>query len=315
MVLGGTCIRQKPGDDISGTGTMSIAGGTVTVGVPGHRNDFGVRTFNMTGGLLILGRNFSPDTESLTGGTIQFTATQTGFQIPQFTYANVILSGSIMNLNLGNGSTVINGDLSITGTTVVSVRAPLTAHTLTLGGTIQEAGTWGGPFSGATNINTTYFTAAVTGDFITVTWLAVRPSLLAWSHLLCNPALPGTNVTFSTHQRGFARCGHTHWHGELCIDGTKLAWVMHIVRRRGNIYHEQPDARFAHGRGRICRRLEPYRHRPTAMAPGSSSTHRRLQGQSHHRSQSRVECQKSRYQRCSSMPAMPMAIRSTSTSV
>ncbi len=101
----------------------------------------------MTGGLLILGRGFTPNTESLTGGTIQFTATQTGFQIPQITYANVILSGGgngTMNLNLGNGDTVINGNLSITGTTVVSVRKALTAQSLTLGGTTVGAGTWGG---------------------------------------------------------------------------------------------------------------------------------------------------------------------------
>ncbi len=51
----------------------------------------------------------------------------------------VLSDNGTVKLNLGNGSTVINGDLSITGTTVVSVRAPLTAHTLTLGGTTQGA--------------------------------------------------------------------------------------------------------------------------------------------------------------------------------
>jgi large repetitive protein len=196
MVAGGT-VTTASGDKISGNGTMSIAGGTVTVGAPGQNNDCNVRTVNMTGGLLILGRNFSPNTESLTGGTIQFAATQTGFQIPQFTYASVILSGNgTMNLNLGNGDTVINGNLSITGTTVVSVRAPLTAHSLTLGGTTKGAGTWGGPLSGAGNINATYFTPALSGDYITVTTGGpnVTFGLVTSS---ANPALPGTNVTFS----------------------------------------------------------------------------------------------------------------------
>ncbi len=170
LVLGGT-VTTASGDNLEGSGTLTISNGTVTVGAPGQGNDFNVLILNMTGGLLILGRGFTPITANLTGGTIQFTATQTGFQIPQLTYANIILSGGgsgVMNLNLGNGNTVINGNLSITGTTVVSVRKPLTAHSLTLGGTTVSAGTWGGTLSGADNINTTYFTPAVPGDFITV---------------------------------------------------------------------------------------------------------------------------------------------------
>jgi hypothetical protein len=167
LVVGGT-VTTASGDNLSGSGTLTISGGMVTVGAPGQANDFSVNTVNMTGGLLILGRNISPNTESLTGGTIQYTATQTGFQIIQLTYANLILSGTTMNLNLGNGNTVINGNLSITGTTLVSVRKPLTAHSLTLGGVTVGSGTWGGTGSGADNINTTYFAPATPGDFITV---------------------------------------------------------------------------------------------------------------------------------------------------
>ncbi len=204
LVAGGT-VTTTAGDDMSGSGTMSISGGMVTAGAPGQNNDCNVRTLNMTGGLLMLGRNFAPTTESLTGGTVQFTATQTGFQIPQFTYANVILSdNTTVNLNLGNGSTVINGDLSITGTTLVSVRAPLTAHSLTLGGTIQEAGTWGGFLSGAGNINTTYFLPALPGRYITVT--AGGPTItFGVVTSSANPALPGTNVTFSMTINAVAR--------------------------------------------------------------------------------------------------------------
>ena len=168
LVLGGT-VTTASGDDLSGKGTMTISNGTVTVGAPGQGNDCSVSTLNMTGGLLILGRNMSPNTESFTGGTIQFTATQTGFQIPQFTYANLILSGTTMSLNLGNGNIVITDNLSITGTALVSVRKALTAHSLTLGGTTVGAGTWGGPASGAANIDTTYLAPATPGDFITVT--------------------------------------------------------------------------------------------------------------------------------------------------
>ncbi len=173
LLVAGGAVTTASGDDLTGSGTLTISHGTVTVGAPGQANDCSVNDLNMTGGLLILGRGFtSTTTDSLTGGTIQFTATQTGFQIPQTTYANLILSGGgngVMNLNLGNGNTVITGNLSITGTTVVSVRKALTAHSLTLGGATEGAGTWGGPLSGADNINATYFTLAAPGDFITVT--------------------------------------------------------------------------------------------------------------------------------------------------
>ena len=181
LVAGGN-VTTAAGDNLDGNGTLSISNGTVTVGAPGQNNDCNVRTVNMTGGLLVLGRGFSPITENLTGGTVEFTATQTGFQIPQLTYANVILSGGgngVMNLNLGNGDFEINGNLSITGTTLVSVRAPFTVHSLTLGGITQGAGTWGGPVSGADNINTIFFAPAVPGDFITVG--AATATLLAFT--------------------------------------------------------------------------------------------------------------------------------------
>ena len=77
--------------------------------------------------MLILGRAFDPNIESMTGGTIQFTTTDSNFAIPQFTYANLILSGNLpMILNAGNGDTVINGNLRITGTTKAEVHTSTT---------------------------------------------------------------------------------------------------------------------------------------------------------------------------------------------
>ena len=174
LVLGGT-VTTASGNSLEGSGTMTISNGTVTVGAPGQGNDFNVTTLNMSGGLLVLGRGFSPITASLTGGTIHFTATQTGFQIAQLIYANVILNGTTMNLNLGNGDIVINGNLSITGTTVVSVQKPLTAHSLTLGGTTVGAGTWGGTGSGADSIDATYL-----GQRFRETSSPSRPATPCW---------------------------------------------------------------------------------------------------------------------------------------
>jgi Cadherin-like domain len=192
LVAGGT-VTTTAGDNLSGSGTLTISNGTVTVGAPGQSNDCSVNTVSMTGGLLILGRGFTSNTENLTGGTVQFAATQTGFQIPQTTYANVILSGTTMNLNLGNGNIVITGNLSITGTTVVSVRKPLTAQSLTLGGTGVGAGTWGGTGSGAANINTTYFLPATPGDYITVTSAAAAELIVT---------LPNQTFTSGTGNSG-----------------------------------------------------------------------------------------------------------------
>ncbi len=81
LVVGGT-VTTAAGVDISGSGTMTISNGTVTVGVPAQPNAFEVSTFNMTGGLLILGRAFDPNIESMTGGTIQFTTTDSNFANP-----------------------------------------------------------------------------------------------------------------------------------------------------------------------------------------------------------------------------------------
>ena len=207
LVVGGT-VTTAAGVDISGSGTMTISNGTVTVGVPAQPNAFEVSTFNMTGGLLILGRAFSPNVRNVTGGTIQFTTTDSNFAIPQFTYANLILSGNLaMILNAGNGDTVINGNLRITGTTKAEVHAPFTAHSLTLGGTTVGAGTWGGTGSGADNINTTYFTPAVTGDFITVT--AGKASTTNVVSVSANPTPTGSNVTLTATITAIAPGGGT----------------------------------------------------------------------------------------------------------
>jgi hypothetical protein len=145
--------------------------------------------------LLVLGRAFDPANDSLTGGTIQFTDTETDLPIPQFTYANVIISANVTRImNLGNGETVITGNLSITGTTKLDVRAPFVAHTLTLGGVMEGDGSWGGPLSGADNINSTYFAPAAPGNYITVSAEGVTANVVSVS---ANPSPAGSNVTLT----------------------------------------------------------------------------------------------------------------------
>ena len=120
-----------------------------------------------------------------------------------------------MNLNLGNGNIVITGNLSITGTALVEVVKPLTAHSLTLGGTTVGAGAWGGTGSGADNINTTYFAPATPGDFITVT---TGDSLLV--------TLPGQVFTSGV--------GNT----SVAINqmaGTAFNLTLHVIGTSGNV--------------------------------------------------------------------------------
>ena len=58
-----------------------------------------------------------------------------------------------------------------------------------------SAGTWGGPGSGADNIDATYFTPAVPGDFITVT--AGKASTTNVVSVSANPSPTGSNVTLT----------------------------------------------------------------------------------------------------------------------
>jgi hypothetical protein len=89
---------------------------------------------------------------------------------------------------------VITGNLSITGTTKVDVRAPFVAHTLTLGGVMEGDGNWGGPLSGADNINATYFAPAAPGNYITISAEGVTANVVSVS---ANPSPAGSNVTLT----------------------------------------------------------------------------------------------------------------------
>ncbi len=102
------------------------------------------------------------------GGTKTFGATSTvsyngtAQTVSAETYGKLVLGGS------GNktfaGTTTIAGNLSITGAVALLANGTTsTANTLTLGGTGQPAGSWGGTSSSATNKNSTFFGTTTTG--------------------------------------------------------------------------------------------------------------------------------------------------------
>jgi hypothetical protein len=91
-------------------------------------------------------------------GTIEYNgAAQNVVLLP---YYNLVLSGS--GIKTFAASTTISNSLSITSGVVANLGTGLlhTSSGLSLGGAFQVIGSWGGTGSGATNINTTYFSAS-----------------------------------------------------------------------------------------------------------------------------------------------------------
>ncbi len=137
------------------TGTLNVAGNITSAGVDSKITVTGAGTIN-AGGTFLSGTigTFTAGT-----GTVNYNSASAQ-TIGAYTYNNVILSGG--GSKTFTATTTINGNLSIaTGTNNNVLGAGLShpANSLTLGGIGQVAGTWGGTGSGATNINSTYFTA------------------------------------------------------------------------------------------------------------------------------------------------------------
>jgi len=107
---------------------------------------------------------------TFTGSTVTYNGA-VAQAIGDFTYRNLILSGSGVKSTANNTNTSVSGNLSIapTGTASLSIYAGrnVNAGTLSLGGVGQVNGTWDSTSSAAIHTNNTYF-APTTGT-VTVT--------------------------------------------------------------------------------------------------------------------------------------------------
>jgi len=149
---------------------MTISTGTVTVtGNVSGANDKPAIIFSGSGILKLGGSIFTNTQGTLTPstGTVEYNAT--GAQaVGDFTYNNLILSGSGVKSIL-NG-TAISRNLSVSGTATVNLVAGsnTAANTLAIDGINKAAGTWGGTGSGSIHIDSSNF-ATTTGKVTVAT--------------------------------------------------------------------------------------------------------------------------------------------------
>ncbi|MCX6133778.1 MAG: hypothetical protein NTU47_08200, partial [Ignavibacteriales bacterium] len=201
--------------------TINKATGTATLG-----GAVTATAFTMTAGTLDPGSFLLTATTSstLTAGTLKVGATTwggnysfaptipSGFTvdyyngsqaIETYTYYDLILSGS--GTKTFAASTTISNNLSITGTAIADLGPnpnSQTSSALTLGGTGQVAGTWGGTGSGATNINTTYFAPnsgqlTVGSSSISATWTGATNTVWATATNWSSGSVPDASTNVS----------------------------------------------------------------------------------------------------------------------
>ena len=230
----GTVLMSKASGTATFTGNVSGAGltingtaGTLNMGT-GLTHTFS-GTWTRTAGTLNGGSSsvsFSNATSfSGTGGTFTANSGTVNYSgtvaqnIAVLTYNNLVLSGGGGFAKTFTATTTINGNLSIAASTTANLGAGLThpANSLTLGGTGQVSGTWGGTGSAATNINTTYFTA--TTGIVNVAAMGAPTAISATP----NSINFGDTGTISLAASGGGGSGATlTWYAGGCGSGTSL---------------------------------------------------------------------------------------------
>ncbi|MEI6277240.1 MAG: hypothetical protein WCP08_14675, partial [Prolixibacteraceae bacterium] len=159
-------------DNVNGAGlTINGAGGTLNLGTLLTHTFSGVITLTagtLNGGSSTLNANATSTTAwngtgsvfSAGTGTVNFGGVAQTLSATATTFNNLTFSGS--NTKTISSTTTINGAFTIATGVKANLGAGLThsSLSLTLGGTLQSAGSYGGTNSGATNINTTFFANA-----------------------------------------------------------------------------------------------------------------------------------------------------------
>ena len=169
----GTTNLSKTGGSATFTGNVNC-GGLVIDGSNGTLNLGNGRTHTVSGDVLLNGGTLNGGSSTLnitassptawngTGsvfmagtGTVNFNAAGSQAIAAATTFNNLIFSNSGTK---GFGAAITAGNFSVTGSAVADLGPGNSASTtLTLGGNGQQAGTWGGTHSAATNKNATWF--------------------------------------------------------------------------------------------------------------------------------------------------------------
>ncbi len=176
----GGSLTLAGGLTISSTGTLNVSGGTISMasnkitdngtlnfssGSVNVQDIDGSGSISMTGGTLTIGRDFkiaNPSQFTASGGTVIFTGTATGGAFLAGTYYFYNLAVVSGNPGFSSHSTtiVILNSLSLSGGVMAFSGVDNTAKTLYIGGFAKTKGTWGSMSSSALNQNDTYFSGA-----------------------------------------------------------------------------------------------------------------------------------------------------------
>lgn len=199
LTVSNTSGTNAVGGNLTATTLTTTAGGTLNMGtstlaVTNVTNAGIIRTQNTGATPISSGKTW--------GGTVQFDGA--GQSVPSGTYAILALAGSGTK-TFGAGLTIT--DLTITSGVVANLNSfTSSANTLALNSVGQNAGSHGGTGSGATFINTTYFSAnagiinVATASCTAGTWLGNTSTDWFTATNWCGNTLPtsSTNVVISS---------------------------------------------------------------------------------------------------------------------
>jgi len=245
VTISGTATQSIGSFTTTGTVSMSKTGGTATFtgnvngaaltinGIGGTLNLGSALTHTFTGDITLTAGSLNGGSSTLNennvsatawngigsvfapaSGTVNFGAAgaQT-LAASGLTFNNLILSGS--GNKTFSSSATINGNFSISGTAVANLGSnDHSAKSLTLGGTIESSGSWGGTAASPTYVNNTYFLSAATG-VVNVNCSAPAAPVSGGNHTICSSqTIPALSVTVAV--------GVANWYSQA-DGGTPLA--------------------------------------------------------------------------------------------
>jgi hypothetical protein len=227
IALAGTSNALRYTELTLGSGTITVSGNITSAGIASKLIFTGSGTVNVGGTFLTTAATFTPAT-----GTVNYTnaANQT---VRAYAYHNLVLSGG-GNKSMAAGTSVA-GNLSIapTGTAKASVAAGqnLPVDTLTLGGVLQLAGTWGSTASSAANKNDTFFAAttgyltAASGALLISPLAATAQSYYAADDRAPGHAIDGTGMTPNAPVTTNSSCGTAPGGNMWLSNGNQDTWI------------------------------------------------------------------------------------------